>query len=92
MKTPHKHAELIKAWADGAEIQYSEPFLGWLTVRNPSWDSNMVYRIKPESKPDFVEGLCLIYQGGIVNVDFAKPNLILTFDRETGALKSAEVL
>ena len=22
MKKPHKHAELIKAWADGAEIQY----------------------------------------------------------------------
>lgn len=21
MKTPHKHAELIKAWADGAEIE-----------------------------------------------------------------------
>jgi len=26
MKTPHKHAELIKAWADGAEIEFFDPF------------------------------------------------------------------
>ena len=49
---PHKHAELIKAWADGAEIQYSAGFEGnldWRTNPNePSWHDTTDYRIKPQ--------------------------------------------
>ena len=44
---PHKHAELIKAWADGAQIQlsqsYGEP---WRDLLRPDW-SGKTYRIKP---------------------------------------------
>jgi hypothetical protein len=92
MKTPHKHAEIIKAWADGAEIEY-QCAGGWEQIpEHPYWPEGSVYRIKPEPKPD-VE-LCI----------FASPfarrnqweeydnNIKLTFDGETGALKAAEVL
>jgi hypothetical protein len=43
----HKHAELIKAWADGAVIQakYNQT---WVDVSTPQWDENSIqYRIKP---------------------------------------------
>jgi hypothetical protein len=98
---PHKHAETIKAWADGAVIEYrifnAQP---WEQIVNPSWDNDTEYRIKPEPKPDV---FCLYsardYSGG----EFYGPkvewigsykasNLKLWFDGETGALKSAEVL
>lgn len=43
---PHKHAELIKAWADGAEIEMKGTG-GWLTNRSPLWWADYQYRIKP---------------------------------------------
>ena len=51
---PHKWAKEIKAWADGAEIEWcymAEPFGIWQTVTSPNWDStNLEYRIKPQPK------------------------------------------
>lgn len=49
-KTPHKHAAIIKAWADGAEIeiQRDPPRRGWDDCHNPSWRSDRTYRVKPE--------------------------------------------
>lgn len=44
----HPHAELIKAWADGANIQYKNENNEWITVNHPSWYKNNEYRIKPE--------------------------------------------
>jgi len=50
---PHKHAELIKAWADGREIQYRS-FHPWDTqwqkeYGEPDWNSReFEYRIKPD--------------------------------------------
>lgn len=45
---PHKHAELIKAWADGAIIQYLDGDFWEDVVHNtPYWDKNTQYRIKP---------------------------------------------
>lgn len=55
MKKPHKHAELIKAWADGAEIEYkSSDDEGWVFTSKPVWSLTCQYRIKPEVKPDIV--------------------------------------
>lgn len=50
---PRKHAELIRAWADGAEIQvWSErgivPF--WKNVENPLFYDCQIYRIRPNEK------------------------------------------
>jgi len=95
MKTPHKHAEIIKAWADGAEIErYSTIDNEWVHVRIPYWIEDYGFRIKPEPKPDDVF-YCHTDQRGF-NHFYQRPsdddNLKLTFSGETGKLKSAEVI
>lgn len=48
---PHKHAKLIKAWADGHEVQFKTPGEGWVSVGDyPCWMDNQEYRIKPAEK------------------------------------------
>ena len=48
MNAPHKHAECIKAWADGAQIQYKTPTCTqWNDCKDPSWILTWQYRIKP---------------------------------------------
>lgn len=49
---PHIHAEFIKAWADGKEIQYRlHPEGDWIDAAwNPNWSPLAVYRIKPQPK------------------------------------------
>lgn len=93
----HKHAEMIKAWADGAEVQIrwhdDKP---WQGCTAPRWDQDCEYRIKPEYKPDTVE-LYKAHAGfkdGCVRIaeHWERDNLKLTFDGETGKLKSAEVI
>jgi hypothetical protein len=58
MKTPHKHAALIKAWADGAEIEYfyrgysaeGKIVEKWVhLLAAPCWTPSIQYRIKPET-------------------------------------------
>lgn len=92
---PHRHAELIKAWADGAEIEYFDqasrkwqPPLG----TSPSWTEYLKYRIKPESKPDIVTYDCVKLNHYECFFSFDKDNLKLTWCGETGKLKSAEVI
>lgn len=102
MKTPHKHAALIKAWADGAEIEVlvGHKWVGveenWTSYQNPFWYPDMEYRIKPEPKPDVRFQLRADVDGLKTYVRTAehweRENLQLTFDGETGKLKSAEVL
>ena len=46
--TPRKHAETIKKWADGAEVQiYSLSRGEWVDVAAPYWMDDANYRIKP---------------------------------------------
>lgn len=102
--TPHKHYDLIVAWAKGAEIQWYEGST-WITTLHPGWGEAQSYRIKPEPKPDVV-----VYgnvewtdvQDGNLNyrnfIGFANSNLVATdnvkytFCGETGKLKKAEVI
>lgn len=54
MGQPHKHAELIKAWADGAEIQvrvptYETQTAYWQDTPTPTWGYDCDYRIKPKT-------------------------------------------
>lgn len=45
---PHKHAEVIKAWADGAEIEFrGDHHKEWMPALSPSWADYNEYRIKP---------------------------------------------
>ena len=97
MKTPHKHAALIKAWADGAQIECRQADSGeWLTVTEPAWSRVSAYRVKPEPKADVVEQYVAKgytkYSGVRVAEHWERENLKLTFDGETGKLKAAEVI
>lgn len=100
MKTPHKHAELIKAWADGADIEVKGPLDKEWYPSKPDWHDELEYRIKPEPKPDVVLYANayphLMHQTESISRDFAgggsKGVIKYAFDGETGALKSAEVL
>jgi hypothetical protein len=95
MKTPHKHADLIKAWADGAEIEF-RCLDEWRRITAPRWDQDGEYRIKPEPKPDVVEKYFAsgYTKYGCVRIPehWGRENLKLTFDGETGKLKAAEVI
>lgn len=51
MKTPHKHAEVIRAYADGSTIQYKyKADQVWVDTTNPSFLEVNEYRVKPEPK------------------------------------------
>ena len=103
VKKPHKHAELIKAWADGAEIEYrfqlgfgeNQPWSKWRSTTNETiaWAETDFcdYRIKPQPKPDVVETLN-VTKNNIYKDLSERANLKLIWDGETGELKSAEVI
>jgi len=103
MKTPHKHAALIKAWADGAKIQYHHQDGLWMDCpkNDPLWSTECDYRVKPEPKPNVVRYVCLdidcnarvnvrsnYFSGAVHRCE----NLMVVFDGETGKLKDAQVL
>jgi hypothetical protein len=105
--TPHKHHDLIVAWAKGAKIQFKCGHMGWQDVRNrnPAWDEDTDYRIKPEPKLDVVVYGNIEWtdvQAGNLNyrnfIGYANSNLVetdnvkYTFCGETGKLKKAEVI
>ena len=95
VRRPHKHAELIKAWADGAEIECKDCGV-WYYAKDPRWQEDMEYRIKPEQKSDIVKFI----QTSLHDTDIARwdlsieqfANLKIIFDGKTGKPKSAEVL
>lgn len=94
MNKPREHAAIIKAWADGAEVEfYSHHTRKWELALTPSWSPVVEYRLKPEKKPDTV---CKYFASEIaiaeVNIDDKLGNLLLFFDGRTGKLKDAEVL
>ena len=90
----HKHANLIVAWANGATIEYKNSDGFWSFINNPSWNDHVEYRIKPDPKPDIVRytSIGLDYADDASERKFPTDNLKLTFDGETGKLKSAEVI
>ncbi len=96
MKTPRPHADLIKVWADGAEIESKYRDGRWTDCGAPMWVDGGEYRIKPEPKPDVIEKYYAngYTKYGCVRVaeHWERENLKLTFDGETGKLKSAEVI
>ena len=56
---PHKWAKEIKAWADGAEIEYrnNDRKMCWTDCKALGWDcaSGYEYRIKPQPKDLLIE-------------------------------------
>lgn len=43
----HKHHKEIKAWADGAEIEWTYSGTIWQQTNIPSWFEDYKYRVKP---------------------------------------------
>lgn len=97
-KCPRKHAEVIKAWADGAQVQMkSTHYAKWEDVEFPSFSDSLEYRIKPEPKPDVVRYLALVpnrdgylFAGTIDQCGL--DNVKATFDGETGRLKKLDII
>ena len=96
-KKPHKHAELIKAWADGAKIQHFAPHLDmWADITAPAWNTSCDYRIKPEVKEDYR----LVARVRPYNDQLQRHGLpentgwdiAVVCDGETGGLKSVEII
>jgi hypothetical protein len=85
----HKHADLIHAWADGATIQVFRD--EWWDCEFPHWNGFFEYRIKPEPKPDTIHYYSVPPLSS-ANTILPQSNLRLTFDGDTGKLKSAEVI
>jgi hypothetical protein len=97
---PHKHAEVIKAFIEGIECEWSAHSKGWWKIDDlDTFDWASEVRIKPEPKPD-VELFSRVYnnEDGIAYLTHAirtqheKFNLKLTFDGETNEIKHAEVI
>ena len=85
---PHKHAELIKAWADGAEIEVKHSWnTDWLSADIPSWSYDKEYRIKPELT---VRYCFVMYDSTVDSKRLPGDNLKLTWHGDK--LVGAEVL
>lgn len=103
-KIPHVHAEVIKAWADGAEIESQHRAGGeWVQTTRPGWLPEYNYRIKPEPKPDKVyylldlEGISthlLKYrERDLTPMEKESYSMVkVVVDGETGKLKSVEMV
>ena len=96
MPTPRKHAKLIKAWADGAVIQFRQnPGRGdWFDCNQMMivWGEDAEFRIKPQVVEDVTEELYVSRRNFMPAGNRVKPNLILTYNGNTGELKKAEVI
>ena len=52
--TPHVHAEVIKAWADGKPVEWRQSSdYEWSDTPSPCWGPELQYRIKPEKFVDY---------------------------------------
>lgn len=82
MNKPHKHAELIKAWADGAEIQYKfDDSDFWEDVQNPTWIDEFQYRIKPEEEKPVVRWLWADKNGFVTQNLYSEDEWKLNLDK-----------
>lgn len=65
--TPHKHAGVIKAWADGKPVEWREhPSDYWRLIGSPAFIEDYEYRVKPEEVVDYA----LVYENGVVAGQF----------------------
>ena len=92
-RKPHRNAEAIKAWADGADIQFKRGST-WAAYDNsdglPDFDFG-IWRVKPE--PVVVEKYIWLdpaYNETRMSVS-SSPNVRFTFDPDTKELVNVEV-
>lgn len=99
---PHKHRDLIIAWADGAEIEYRPvDHPDWHSNPYPTWDGPGEYRIKQQPKPDY-ERVFKLEANPVLGLRFSDCTnevrnlgeqwICCTFDGETCRLKAVEII
>jgi hypothetical protein len=98
----HKHAELIKSWADGSKIEQRDEydmggFCDWFFTTKPNWYSkSSEFRLRQYPKPDVVRYIYISNPNmkgiNLTSVSCKVDNVKFTFDGETGELKHAEVI
>ncbi len=105
MATPHKYADVIKAWADGHEIEYRmRGSRDWVHLSTPSFDASGEYRVKQEPIPNIIRHIyvggkfteCVyttVYHQHQMPIQAVSNHYVkLTFDGTTNELISAEVI
>jgi len=75
MGNRHKHADLIHAWCEGADIQWSNGN-DWHNVNNPEWNTSIEYRIKPEEKKLVVRWLWANINGCLSTEFYSEEDMI----------------
>ena len=76
--TPHVHAEVIKAWADGKPIEYRpNSHDGWEPLDDPRWNPGWQYRVKPEEVVDYT----VVISNGVVGASYARDKTDLLTQR-----------
>lgn len=99
----HKHAEVLRAIADGKVVQWQSRADGSWNDRqslvNPLCEDFLNWRVKPEPKPDVVRYLPAYKNTGYVSFEKSASihgeaigHVRLTIDGETGKLKSVEIV
>jgi len=90
----HKYATEIKAWADGAAIEFNISKKGdpdkWMVIKHPQWYSGIEYRIKKEELKQYVRmdiGECKF-----TSFESEEPNMVVTCDSHTHKLIKVELL
>lgn len=94
-QVPKKHADVIKAWADGFAIQVQSSAASdlWYDVEPPDWDDDLEYRVKPIKAQDIVREIGIVLGNqGEVWLDSSFSNVKLTFDGDTHKLTSVELI
>lgn len=94
---PHKHAALIKQWADGAEIEYFSTANQWEPMfSNMGWYDFIDYRLKPTKPKDKrMEALIVLSPFAGPMLYAAAPdeaNCMLVFDGESNKLIKVNLL
>ena len=52
----HPHADVIHAWAEGAEVEYKRPSGTWKHIDYPHFSVQYAYRVKPK-EPEWWENI-----------------------------------
>lgn len=96
--TPHVHAEVIKAWADGKPIEFLYNGL-WKTYcpedgnPGPAWYPEYRYRVKPEEVVDYT----IVFRNGAagctyyLNMDEVKRYYVNFLDNSQGFCKRTTI-
>ena len=93
----HKHAEVLRAIADGKTVQRRYPNDDWVDYV-AKWHCSILdcsetveWRVKPEPKPDVVKYLTVSKVMGLSHQDLSS-NVVAIFCGDTGRLKSLELI